>query len=89
MWESAAGEVLECVRGLHIVQGLYAVAVKKTETIMGHLPQRLSRVCLFFLQRGGTISYTVIGGKRYSIDLYIALNLLFLCTVHKSKLLLF
>ena len=29
MWEAAAGEVLECVRGLHNVQGRYAVTAKK------------------------------------------------------------
>jgi len=38
MWEAAAGEVLEWVREPHKVQGLYAVAVKKPGTIMGHLP---------------------------------------------------
>jgi len=60
MWEAAAGEVVECVREPYNVQGLYAVAVKKLGTITGHLPWRLSRVCLFFLRWGGTISCTVI-----------------------------
>jgi len=83
MWELAAGEVLEYVREPHNVQGLYAVALKIMGTIMGHLPRRLSRVCAFFLQWTGTISYTVTGGRRYSVDLYILLNLLS-CTVHKS-----
>jgi len=46
------------------------------KTIMGHLPRRLSGVCLF-LRRGGMISCTVNGGRRYSIDLYIALTLTF------------
>jgi len=74
MWEAAAGEVLECVRGPHNVQGRYAVTVKKSGTIMGHLPRRLLRVCSFFLRRGGTTSCTVTGGRRYSVDLYIALD---------------
>ena len=56
---------------------------KKNGTIMGHLPRRLSTECPFFLQRGGTISCTVTEGRRYSVDLYIALNLP-LCTVHKG-----
>ena len=46
-------------------------------TIMGHLPWRLSGVCSFFLRQGGTISCTVTGGIRYSIDLYITLTLTF------------
>ena len=29
MWEVAAGEVLECMRELHNVQGRYAMTVKK------------------------------------------------------------
>jgi len=37
MWEAAAGEMLECVREPHNVQGRYAVTVKKIG-IMGHLP---------------------------------------------------
>jgi len=69
IWEAAAGEVLECVREPHNAQDRYAVAVKKTETIIGHLPRRLSRVCSLFLRRGGTISCTVTGGRRYSVDL--------------------
>jgi len=76
MWVAAAGEVLECMRVPHNVQGRYTVTVKKMGTIMRHLPRRLSRVCSLFLRWGGTISCTVTGRRRYSIDLYIALNLL-------------
>ena len=62
---------------------------KKERTIMGHLQRRLSTVCSFFLWRGVTISCTVTGGgRRYSVDLYITLNLI-LCTVHKSASLIF
>jgi len=53
-------------------------------TIMGHLQQKFSGVFSFFLRRGGTISCTVTGGRRYSIDLYIVLTLTFVYvrTVH-------
>ena len=66
MREAAAGEVLECMRELHSIQGQYAVTVKKkkTGTIMGHLPRRLSGVCSFFLRRGSTMSFTVTGGEK-------------------------
>ena len=58
---------------------------KKKGTTMGHLPRRLSRVCSFFLRHGGTISCAVNEGRRYSIDLYIALTLTFVYyTVHNS-----
>ena len=36
---------------------------KKMGTAIRHLPWRLSRVCSFLLQQGGTISCTVTGGE--------------------------
>ena len=69
IWEVATGEVLICERELHNVRDRYAVAVKKSGTIIGHLPRKLSRVCSLFLRRGGTIVCTVTGGRRYSADL--------------------
>jgi len=51
--------VLECVTELHNVQDRYAVAVKRTGTIVERLPRRLSRVFSFFLRWRGTISCTV------------------------------
>ena len=38
--------------------------------IIGHLPRKLSGVCSLFLRRGGVISYTETGGRRYSGDLH-------------------
>ena len=48
----------------------YAVVVKKDsgETV-GHLPQKISRICSMFLQRGGEITATVTGRRRYSSNL--------------------
>ena len=70
IWEAAVGEVLMCEREPHNVQDRCAVAVKKAGTVIGHLPQKLSRVCSLFLrQGGGTIDCTVTGGRRYSVDL--------------------
>ena len=69
MWDAAIGEVLVCEREPHNVEDCYAVAVRKDETIIGHLPRNLSRICLFFIRRGGVIEYTVTGAKRYSAEL--------------------
>ena len=38
--------------------------------IIGHLPRKLLGVCSLFLRRGGVISCTVTGGRRYSGDLH-------------------
>ena len=47
----------------------YAVAVLKEETIIGHLPWKMSKVCSLFLRRGGSIRCKVTGSRRYSSDL--------------------
>ena len=68
-WDAAIGEVLACEREPHNVEDRYAVAVKKDEAIIGHLPRNLSRVCSLFIRRGGSIECTVTGARRYSADL--------------------
>ena len=69
IWAAAVGEVLMCEREPTNEKDRYAVAVVKEETVVGHLPKRISRVCSLFLLRGGTILCTVVGGRRYSADL--------------------
>jgi len=45
---------------------LYAMAMKKVDTIVGHVPQTISLLCNLFLSAGGTISCNVIGVRKYS-----------------------
>ena len=47
----------------------YAVAVKRVGNIIGHLTQKLLKLCSLFLRRGGAIVCIVSGGRRYSHDL--------------------
>ena len=54
--EAIVGERLECQREHDYPSDAYAVAVKKGGTIVGHLPQKLSCLCAFFIRRGGSIS---------------------------------
>ena len=61
VWEAAVGEVLICEGVSDNVSDKYAVAVKKEGDVIGHLPQKLSKVYSLFLRRGGAINYTVIG----------------------------
>ena len=53
IWFAAIREVLSREREPTNSQDRYAVAVKKNGTVIGHLPQKASRVCLLFLRRGG------------------------------------
>ena len=55
------GEELECdIKPEHWYDH-YAVAVKRSGVVIGHLPRKLSRVCLLFLRCGGVISCTGTG----------------------------
>ena len=69
IWEAAVGESLTCERETNNPRDRYAVAVKKSETVIGHLPRKVARLCSLFLLRGGTIDCIVSGSRRYSADL--------------------
>ena len=71
VWMAVMGEELLCERELGNVVDRYAIAVKKPDSgiTVGHLPKKISRVCSMFTQRGGKITATVKGRRRYSSDL--------------------
>ena len=69
IWEAAVGETLICEREPQNGKDRYAVAVKKNETIVGHLPRKISKLCSLFLRRGASITCIVTGRRRYSVDL--------------------
>ena len=54
IWWAAMGEELECDREPE--NSCYRYAVAWRGVVIGHLPRKLSRVCLLFLRRGGVIS---------------------------------
>ena len=69
VWTATDREVLTCQRESHNPKDRYAVAVKKDEITIGHLPRKVSCVCSLFLRRGGSINCIVTGRRRYSADL--------------------
>ena len=69
VWNAALGEELQCQRETGNSSDLYAVAVRKDSTIVGHLPQKISRICALFIRRGGTITCSLNGRRKYSADL--------------------
>ena len=69
IWAAALGERIGCEREPLNANDRYAVALKKDGAVIGHLPQKISRICSLFIRRGGTIECTVTGTRRYSTDL--------------------
>ena len=55
IWETAVGEVLDCRRKPDNANDSYAMAVVKSDMIVGHLPRKLSHILSLFARRGGVI----------------------------------
>ena len=69
VWSAGVGEQLTCDREPGNRRDTFAVAIKKDDITVGHVPRSISPVCSVFLRRGGTISGRVTGHRRYSADL--------------------
>jgi len=79
IWDNPTiGEVLRCQREVGNSYDTNAVAVIKPigehDTIVGHVPRRISASCNAFINQGGVIQCTVIGGRRYNVDLKCLVN---------------
>ena len=67
IWEAAIGEVLDYSRERDNANDCYVMAEVKSDTIVGHLPRKLSRILSVFARRGGVHVYTVV--RRNSHEL--------------------
>ena len=63
IWTAALGEWIGCEREPLNANDRYAVALKKDGAVIGHSHQKISRICLLFIRRGGTIECTVTGTR--------------------------
>lgn len=69
IWTPFIGETLSYSRETCNLHDLFAVKVLKTDEIVGHLPKKISSTCSIFLRKGGTMTCTVNGERKYSMDL--------------------
>ena len=69
LWDALIGEDILCGREPFNDVDRYAVAVLKDDTVVSHIPRKISRICSLFLAKGGAIVCTPTGGRRYSSDL--------------------
>ena len=63
IWAAAMERI--CIREPLNANDRYVVALKKDGAVVGHLPQKISRICTLFIRRGGTIECIVTGTRRY------------------------
>lgn len=69
IWDTTVGEELECARESSNPADRYAIATKTDGETVGHIPRKLSRLCVLFLERNGVILCTVTSPRRRSADL--------------------
>ena len=69
IWTTVVNEVLGCQREPFNAANLFAVAVVKEDTTVGHVPRKISAICLLFLRKNSMILCKVTGSRRYSEDL--------------------
>ena len=68
-WETATGEILRCSKERTNFHDPFAVAIIKGNSVVGHVPQKISTVCSLFLQSEGSITCEITGNRKYSHDL--------------------
>ena len=69
IWTAVVGEELPCQREVSNWVDVFAVAVMRGETVVGHVPKKISSVCSLYLRQDGSIVCRVTGSRRYSEDL--------------------
>ena len=62
-WTPTIGEELNCEVEPNNKFDKYAVCVKNDSHIVGHMPREISRICTFFLKRGGRIIARITGQR--------------------------
>jgi len=68
IWDAAVDEELICQPERSNAHDRYAVTVLKNDVVVGHLPNKFSRLYTF-IRRGGVILCRVAGRRRHSRDL--------------------
>ena len=71
VWEPQMNETLDCKLEPTNEFDKHAVSVVKSDVVVGHVPQVNSKVCAFFIRRGGSITCRVTGKRKHGAGLEI------------------
>ena len=69
IWTLFIGKTLLCSRETSNLYDPFAVKVLKTDEIVGLLPKMITSTCSIYLRKGGMITCTINGERRYLRDL--------------------
>ena len=68
IWTPSIGEVLPTEREPDNKWDKYAIAIMKSEDIVGHIPRDISKICTTFIERGGKIECKITKHPRQQKD---------------------
>ena len=66
IWTPLIGELLQTVTEAGNGHDRFAVAVKKDDDVVGHVPREISKVAWFFIQHGGEVTCEITGRRQRS-----------------------
>jgi len=69
MWSAVIDEEFLCKREDGNRFDPFAVAVCNDDIVIGHVPRKISSVCLLYIRQGGEIHCRMTGSRRFSADL--------------------
>lgn len=69
IWTPIIGESFQCELEEGNTFDCYAVMMRKDDSVIGHVPRRISAACYLFIRKGGSIFCTVANSRQYSLDL--------------------
>ena len=64
VWNPFDGEELNCYTEQNNSHDPYTVAIMKRNTIVGHVPRKISAACYLFLEKEDTTIICIVNGKR-------------------------
>ena len=65
IWMLTTGERLSCQTEDSNAFDPYAVAIRKSANVIGHVPRKISAACLLFIQRGkGVLNKRRLDGRK-------------------------
>ena len=71
VWTPFVGETLTVHEEADNDHDAFAVSVKKSEMIVGHVPRSVSQIFTFFMRHGGTITCEVTGHRKFGNGLEV------------------
>ena len=62
-WTPVINQELSCRREFNNMEDPYAMTIINNDTIVGHVPRKISAIGLMFLRKGGVITCTITGSR--------------------------